>query len=248
MRRWVRAAIVLLVAALIAPLVLDAQFRYANPEYDAGFVFSRIRYGAGLGGFRGFGGNSWAHDYPSGDLYLTQVLDDLTRMRVQPNRSNVLDLDDPALFQNPIIYVSEPGFWGISPSEAQNLRAFLLKGGFIIFDDFEGPAQWQNMAAQMARALPEYEWLEIDETHPIFHSFFDVDALDVPHPSVRVEPAFFAMFANNDPGDTMIALANYNSDLAEYWEWSGNGGFFPVDFTNDAYKLGVNYIIYALTH
>ena len=240
-------AVVVLLAGIAAPLVLQAQFSYGNPPYDASFVFSRIRYSPGLGGFRGFGSSAWSHDYPAGDLYLTQVLDDLTRLRVRPNRSNVLDLDDPTLFQNPIIYVSEPGFWAVSPSEAENLRAYLLKGGFIIFDDFEGPAQWQNMADQMARALPEHVWVEIDVEHPIFHSFFDVDALDVPHPSVRVEPAFYAMFASNDLDGPMIALANHNSDLAEYWEWSARD-VFPVEITSGAYELGVNYIVYGMTH
>ena len=103
------------------------------------------------------------------------------------------------------------------------------------------------MADQMARAVPEHVWVEIDASHPIFHSFFDVNVLDVPHPSVRVEPVFLAMFADNDPDGTMIALANYNSDLAEHWEWSARD-VFPVEITTGAYRLGVNFIMYGLTH
>jgi hypothetical protein len=70
---------------------------------------------------------------------------------------------------------------------------------------------------------------------------------DFPHPLVNVTPTYYAMFEHNDPSRPMIALANYNNDLAEYWEWSATG-MFPVDFTSEAYKLGVNYIVYAMTH
>ena len=70
--------------------------------------------------------------------------------------TNVLDLDDPEIFQNPVLYVWEPGYWTIQPSEAEHLRKYLLKGGFVIFDDFEGPDHWDNMVAQMRQALPDH--------------------------------------------------------------------------------------------
>ena len=216
-----------------------------NPPYNADFVFTRLAYGSGLGGFRGFN-SSWNHDYPEADLYLTQVLDDLTRMRVRADHSNVLDMGDPKIFENPILYISEPGFWGLSEENVPKLRAYLLKGGFVIFDDFEGD-QWNNMARNMARALPDHHWIRLDVSHPIYHSFFDVNAFDVPHPSVRVEPAFWALFENNDPNRRMIALANHNSDIAEYWEWSARD-MFPVNVTSGAYQLGVNWIVYGMTH
>ena len=217
----------------------------ANPEYDSRFAFTRIRYGGA--GFGGFGGASWAHDYPRADLHLPRILDDLTTIRPQLDVSNVFDLDDPEIFKNPIIYISEPGFWRIRETEAANLRSYLLKGGFVIFDDFEHETQWANMAEQMRRALPDHRFVEIDISHPIFHSFFEMKRIDFPHPLVDVIPSYFAMFLNNDPSARMIALANYNNDLAEYWEWSATG-MFPVDFTSEAYKLGVNYIVYGMTH
>jgi hypothetical protein len=251
MRRSI--AVAALVVAVLVPLVVAAQGGFGrrgrgpsgfqNPDYDSRFVFSRIRYGGG--GF--FGGDSWAHDYPQADQHLPRLLEDITALDPQLDVSNVFVLDDPEVFNNPIIYVSEPGFWRIRDSEAVNLRQYLLKGGFIIFDDFEGPQHWNNMAAQMARAVPELRWVEIDVSHPIFHSFFELQSIDAPHPSVRVTPAYYAMYLDNDPNKRMVALANHNSDLAEYWEWSATG-MFPVDFTSEAYKLGINYIIYAMTH
>ena len=259
------AAAVLLLALLALPLVpLDAaqgspsvrglgagQFRRqprqatAAVEYDGNFVFTRIRYGSGLRGFRG--GGSWAHDYPMADRNLGAILDYTSNIRVRLDGTNVFDLDDPGIFENPIIYVSEPGFWTIAPSEAENLREHLLKGGFIIFDDFEGDRDWRNLTAQMARALPDHHFLPITVEHPIFHSFFDIQKLDVPHPLVNVIPGYRAIFEHNDPSGRMIALANWNNDLAEYWEWSAEGLYNP-DPTNDAYRLGVNYIVYAMTH
>jgi Domain of unknown function (DUF4159) len=243
MRKLVLTALVLL-----TPLAAWAQFgRRGQSEaavgYDSHFVFTRIRYGQGLGGF---GGASWAHDYPSADRNLSAILDYITNMRARLDGTNVLGLDDPRIFENPILYVSEPGYWRIGDTEAKNLRAHLLKGGFIIFDDFEGP-HFENMAAQMRRAVPEYGWVEIGVSHPIFQTFFEIPKLDVPHPSMAVVPRFMAMFEGNDPRRRMIALANHNSDLAEYWEWSAEGLYNP-DPTNNSYRLGVNYIVYGLTH
>ncbi len=216
-----------------------------TPEYGE-FTFTRIRYGEGLG--RGWGrmGGAWRHDYPDADLNLQTILSELTAVHASRGRSNVFELEDPAIFHNPIIYISEPGFWSVSEDGARNLRAYLLKGGFLIFDDFEG-RQWDNMAAQMDRALPGARWVEIDESHPIFQSFFSVADIYVPHPLVNVTPAYYAIFEDDDPTRRIMVLANHNSDLAEYWEWSATG-FFAVDPTNDAYRLGVNYIIYGLTH
>jgi len=219
----------------------------AQVPYNAQFTFTRIRYGSSLGrGFGRRGGSAWAHDYPSADRNLQTMLRELTAVDANSEGSNVFDLEDPEIFQNPVLYISEPGFWGVSEEGARNLRAHLLKGGFLIFDDFEG-RQWDNMAAQMERVLPEARWREIDGSHPVFQSFFSVDDIYVPHPLVAVTPAYYAIFEDDDPNGRIMVLANHNSDLAEYWEWSAQG-FFAVDPTNDAYRLGVNYIIYALTH
>ena len=224
----------------------SSQFRQAT-EYNGNLTFTRLFYGSG--GLRnfGFGGSAWSHDYPAADRNLSAIIDYITNARVRLDATNILTLDDPEIFQNPVLYIWEPGFWSIQESEAKRLREYLLKGGFIIFDDFEGPDHWANMVAQMRQALPEYEFIRIDERHPIFHSFYDIRKLDVPHPSMDVPPGYWAIFENNDPSDRMIALANHNNDIAEYWEWSAEGLYNP-DPTSNAYRLGVNYYVYALTH
>jgi hypothetical protein len=243
MRRLLILLVVLIPVAAAAQLRLRPQMTDSTVPYDSHFVFTRIRYG---GGGVGFGGAAWAHDYPTADRNLGSILDYITNMRARLDGTNVLDLDDPRIFENPILYVSEPGYWRIQESEAQNLRAHLLKGGLIIFDDFEGP-HFDNMAAQMRQVVPELQWIQIDVAHPIFQTFFELKVLDVPHPSVEVTPRYMALFADNDPGGRMIALANHNSDLAEYWEWSAEG-LYSEDPTNNAYRLGVNYIVYGMTH
>jgi hypothetical protein len=239
--------------ALLLPAVAVAQLfqlrgRSSQPDitvpYDSHWVFTRIRYNTTLGAF---GQGGWEHDYPTADRNLTAIVDYISHVRARLDGSNILDLDDEQIFENPIIYMSEPGFWRTTDEEATNLRAYLLKGGLIIFDDFEGEGHWRNMVAQVQRALPELRFIQLDVTHPLFHSFFNIQHLDVPHPTVNVPPGFFALFENNDPSGRLLAIANWNNDLGDYWEWSAEG-LYGSDPTNDAYRLGVNYIIYAMTH
>jgi hypothetical protein len=248
------AAFPLVVALLASPLVAADQFRRQQlretitAEYDSHYVFTRIRYNAsGRGLARGFFGGGWEHDYPTADRNLTAIVDYITNARVRVDASNILDLDDPRIFENPIIYMSEPGFWITHEAEAKNLRDYLLKGGFIIFDDFEGEGDWGNLTAQMKQALPGHHFVRLDVSSPVFQSFFGIRNLDLPHPNYNGLPVFYGMFENNDPASRMIAIANFNNDLGDYWEWSAEG-LYGSDPTNDAYRLGVNYLVYAMTH
>jgi hypothetical protein len=213
-----------------------------NPPYDGRLTFTRIRYD----GAWGRGSNSWNHDYPYADRHLSLILNELTSIRPNLEASNILDLEDPEIFRQPILYIWEPGYWGISEGGAANLRDYMLKGGFVIFDDFE-EGQWDNFEAQFRLALPQAEFMPLDLSHPIYHVFFSIDQLNLPHPFGNVVPGYYGVFEDNDPTKRMMALVNHNADIAEYWEYSDRG-FFPVDLTNDAYKLGVNYFVYGLTH
>ena len=184
---------------------------YPNVQYDDRWAFTRLRYHPS---------SSWNHDYPRADRHLAYIIADLSKARVHTDGSNVLDLGDPEIFRHPLVYMSEPGFWDMTDAEALNLRQHLLKGGLILFDDFE-TTQWNNMAAQMQRVMPELQWVTIDVTHPIFHTFFDLKKIDYDHPMFPgMVPSYKALFEGNDPSGRMIALANHNNDLAEYWEWS----------------------------
>lgn len=222
-----------------------------NTPYDGRFVFVRLQYATGLSGFGGFGRRGreapWAHDYPRADVNFMKILDEITLLAPRMDGSNVLALDDEELFNFPFAYMSEPGFWRPSDAEVEGLRRYLAKGGFLIFDDFQG-SDWYNLEAQMRRVLPDGRFVELDGTHPVFHSFFEIDApLEFVPPYGGAQPRFLGLHENNDPRKRLMVVANLNNDLGEYWEFSDTG-FVPIDLSNEAYKFGVNYVVYAMTH
>jgi hypothetical protein len=219
-----------------------------NPEYDGRFTFARIAYRAGLdfSGGRGGRGNQWSHDYPRAERNFTTILGELTAMRVRTEESVILTLDDPALMRYPVAYMAEPGFWRPNEDEVAGLRAYLQKGGIIIFDDFNRGFETQNVANQLARVLPGMELLELPPTHPVFDAFYRIDVPETYHPYSGIRSTYFGVFEDNDPSRRLLAVLNVDADIAEYWEFSDRG-MFPIDASNTAYKLGVNYFFYALT-
>lgn len=219
-----------------------------NQPYDGAFQFVRTRYAyAFMGGGRRGSLAPWAHDHPRADIHYMKILNELTLLRPRVTGSNVFALDEPELFKFPVSYMSEPGFWRPSESEVQGLRAYLLKGGFLILDDFRG-ADWYNVQNQMRRVLPECEFQELNGTHPVFHSFFEIpDPLVLDPPYGNLPPSYWGVFEQNDRGKRLMAIANVNNDFGEYWEFSDTG-YMPVDLSNQAYKFGVNYVVYAMTH
>jgi hypothetical protein len=100
----------------------------------------------------------------------------------------------------------------------------------------------------MRRVIPSARFVDMDVSHPIFHAFFEIDSLDIiPQSYDRGRPEFYGLFEDNDPKKRMMAIVNHSTDVSDFWEFSGTG-FRPISESNEAYKLGVNYIIYGLTH
>ena len=220
----------------------------ASSEYDGRFSFVRIRYGAAADLASGrFSRREplWAHDFPRADFNFLKILGELTLVRSVVDQGNIRTLDDPDLALFPIAYMSEPGFWTMDEAEREGLRAYLHKGGFVIFDDFR-ENHMSNLIAQMKTVLPALSWQRLDATHPIFHSFFEINSLD-DVPGFYGIPEWHGIFEDNDPRKRLMAIANYNHDLGELWEFSDTG-YVPVDLSNEAYKFGVNYVVYAMTH
>jgi Domain of unknown function (DUF4159) len=225
-----------------------------NTRYDGKFTFARIKY-RGMGCFAPEG-PGWAHDYPVGERNLMQILRDVTSMRPFMEGGNILALDDPELFKYPVAYLSEPGCWEASESDVKALRAYLLKGGFLIFDDFgdrrpycpgDG-AELLNAQYQIQRAIPGAQLVRLTESHPIFDSFFKIESLNtLSEGGYRCDPEYYGIFEGNDPKKRLIAILNNNNDIGDFWQYSATG-FVPIPISNEAYKLGVNYIVYALTH
>ena len=243
------------------PRPAPAPAQEANIPYDGRFTFVRIRTdlsgGRGQprsflpGGRRGWGQPPWAHDYPRAERNLARILTATTFLNTYEGGSNIITFDDPELHSYPIAYVSEPGWWQMDEAEKEGLRNYLLKGGFVIFDDFGGPRDLANFEAQMLRVLPEgrfYDLSDLDPPPTVFDSFFEIANPEALAPPYRgAWPQYLGIFEDNDPARRLMVVANYNNDLGDYWEFS-DSGWLPIDLTNEAYKFGVNYIIYAMTH
>ena len=250
MRRFPVLRPLVVAAAIAIAVVLDAhgQPRGGESAYDGRVTFVRLRWGSDFGGFRRGGGAAWNHDYPRAESHLARILKELTSIDVRTDGSLILSLDDPELLKYPIAFMWEPGFWSLTDREALAFRGYLLKGGFVVFEDFDGAQQWSHFEAQMRRVLPDARWVKLGSEHRIFDSFFKVkDPHAIVHPMVGIAPSYYGLFEDNDPARRLIAVANFDNDIPEYWEWSGQG-YYPVDTSNEAYKLGVNYLIYGLTH
>ena len=259
LRRLVRGACVVLAAAASIAMASTAAAqrggggRDRGPEiepnvpYDGRFTYVRIKYDIpmGGGGFRGVD-IKWAHDYPRGERHFSKIISELSTMRTWKTGSAILALDDPQLTKYPVAFMAEPGFWRPSEAEVLGLRNYLTKGGFIIFDDFAGE-HWMNFEDQMRRVLPKLRPIELTLSHPLFDSFYKIKTLDYYHPYYRgYKAVFYGIFEDNDPKKRLMAVVNYNNDISEYWEFSDEG-LFPMEASNEAYKIGINYIIYALT-
>ena len=132
-----------------------------------------------------------------------------------------------------------------SETEVVGLRNYLLKGGFIIFDDFAGN-HWVNFQAQMRRVFPDLQPMRMTTDDKVFDAFYHITTLNYNHPYYGMPSEFWGIYENNDRNGRLLAMINYNNDISEYWEFSDEQ-FFPVNMSNDAYKLGINYMVYALT-
>jgi len=172
----------------------------------------------------------------------------ISNMSSHVDASSIMSFSDPELFKFPVAYLVEPGYWYMSDTDVTTLRDYLLKGGFLIVDDFPSRA-WSQFDLQMSRVFPEGRWIELDPTHPIFHSFFEIDSFDIIPQAYNLggRPIFMALFEDNDPKKRMYAIANYQNDLSEFWEFSEQGRYLVQD-SNEAYKLGINQFIYGITH
>ena len=241
-------AVLLVVVAVAVPLAQRGGYSNmsysGNVRYDGRFTFVRLSYPWGRGR-----GAPWAHDYPRGEEHFLKMFTELSNVQAHLTESSVMTFSDPELFKFPVAYMAEPGYWYLSTEqEVKNLRSYLLKGGFLIFDDFRGGGEWANLDLQMSRAFPEGRWIDIDANHAIFHSFFEINSLDIIPQAYDVgRPIFRGLFVDNDPNKRMMAIAGFNSDMSEFWEWSDTG-YAPVAANNEAYKLGINLFMYGITH
>ena len=224
-----------------------------NAPYDGRFTFVRINYDTAPGGFWYRGLPAWAHGFSVSEENLMKIMNEVSYLGANDEHFNTLALDDPEIFKYPLIYIIEVSWWNMSDREGAALREYLQKGGFVIVDDFKaegdfGSAGWVRFADNMKRVMPDGRFVDMDTSHPIFHTFFEIKSLtNFPQAYNAGQPSFRGLYEDNDPTKRLQMIVNYNTDISQYWEWSGRG-VRPFDETNEAYKLGVNYIVYGMTH
>ena len=217
------------------------------------WAFARLRYGGGVGvGFRR--GSRWATDYPKADRQFVQGVRRLTRLHAR-STEQVVDPGTDELYNWPWLYAVEVGSWGFSESEAARMREFLLKGGFLMVDDFHGAFQWEAFEAGMHQIFPDRPIEDLDNKDEIFHVLYDLDQrFQIPsigylsrgttYQGDGIVPAWRAV--RDDTGRVMVAIC-FNMDVGDAWEWADLPQY-PERFTSLAYRVGVNYIIYGMTH
>jgi hypothetical protein len=173
------------------------------------------------------------------------LLSEATGVNVESLSYRIADLDSLEVFQYPFAYVSEPGEMELSEGEVENLRQFIDRGGFIVVDDFDGPWQFDQFRRQLARAFPERRLQPLTPSHEIFHTYFDIEDLTIWAPHVPgADPIFYGF--NNSKGDLAI-VACFNNDFANFWDWIDQRRY-PLKPSSEAFRMGINFVIYAMTH
>jgi len=227
-----------------APMPADAA---EKTEY----TFARLRYPSGR--FWGYAGY-WTIDYPKADRQFVQGVRRLTRIHTK-SVEEVVSLDDDKIFDYPWVYVVEPGHWILTDAQCKKLREYTDRGGFIMTDDFHGSEEWEVFMESLSRAYPDRPVVEIEDKDEAFHVLYDLDQrFQVPgivnRPYFRtyerdgVAPHWRGVY--DEKGRLVVGIC-FNMDLGDAWEWADDPTY-PEKYASFAYRVAINYIIYAMTH
>jgi Domain of unknown function (DUF4159) len=273
-RFWSRmAAVLLILAAMVS--VGFAQRRYRLREgpsvparfppqsfEDGAFTHCKIMYRSVVREMNGMG---WATDYPYAGMNLMIRVSELTKTPISVDAAGnpnywVVRLTDDALFRCPFTMATDVGTLEFSHEEVVRLREYLLKGGFLWVDDFWGSAAWARWSAEIKRVLPEYPIEDVTPEHPLMHTLYPITAApqvtsinfwrysggvtsergsDSPHADLR-------MIA--DDHQRIMVLMTHNTDIGDSWEREGEDREFFLQFSPNGYALGINAVLYAMTH
>jgi uncharacterized protein DUF4159 len=221
------------------------------PEYHRGF---------GYGSRNGTGEGWWLVDWPDSDEHFTMGVGRLTRIDIGEPRH--MRLTDNRLFDHPWLYATQTGWWGLSDAEVARLREYLLRGGFLVTDDFWGPEQWEVFRRTMERVFPGKPIVDIALTDSVMHVLYNIGEKDLTWiPGTRhlrlggggqvfvqqpagTSPAWRAI---HDDQNRMVVAVNFNTDVGDAWEYADSPEY-PEPMTALAYRYGVNYLVYSMTH
>jgi hypothetical protein len=235
----------------------EAEFHFVRVEYTDLPQFHR-RFGYVSRDATGSGW--WLVDWPAADNHFTSGVERLTRIDAGDPRHR--RLTDDSLFDYPWIYATQTGWWGLSDAETKRLGEYLLRGGYLVVDDFWGPEQWEIFRQTMERVLPNRPITDLQQSDSVMHVMYDIQEKDLTFipgsrhlrrgydGSVQViqpdgtAPAWRAIY---DEENHMVVAVNFNTDVGDAWEFA-DVPYYPEAMTRLAYRYGINYIIYSMTH
>lgn len=242
-------------AAGVCAVTWSQSSQYATPEPEAAeFHFTRLAYRAGGEG-RGFGRRQrWLTDWPEAEQHLLKGVQRLTRINAG-QEGHYLAVMDEGLFDYPWLYAVEVGGWYLDDMEAARLRDYLLRGGFLMVDDFHGSREWAGFVDSMQRVFPDRPIVDVPETDPVMHVLYDLDErvqipginfleTGVTYQRDGVTPLWRGIY--DDQGRLMVMI-NFNMDLGDAWEHA-DYPWYPETYTALAYRFAINYILYSMTH
>jgi hypothetical protein len=261
---WQRLAALAAFAALVTLVSWPSARGQGSTEfsldaYESEFYFTRLLYSSGgSAGYRprgrGRGWGSWDTDWPEAETHLLQGIERLTRVEGAAE-GRIVTLDDDTLMNYPWLYAVEVGRWYLSDQEAALLREYLLRGGFLMVDDFHGSLQWQIFHESMVKVFPDRPIVEIPDDDELMHMLYDLDkSIQIPgvqflrsgrtYEQDGYVPYWRGIY--DDDGRLLVAI-NFNMDLGDAWEHADNP-YYPEPMTALAYRFAINYVIYSMTH
>jgi hypothetical protein len=215
------------------------------------WTFARLAYD----GPGGWGGGRYAVDWPGAEYHFSQAVERLTRIEVYPE-GHVVSPNSDDLFDYPWLYAVEVGYWAFSDSQAARLREYLLRGGFLMVDDFHGEAEWQAFMEGMRMIFPDRPVEDVPEDEPVYSISHEIGKrLQVPGPGYMGSGMLYERDDGviphwrgiRDSEGRWMVMISHNIDYGEGWEQADNPDY-PEAFTRQAYEVAVNYLIYGMTH
>ena len=201
------------------------------------------------------GGTAWAVDYPKGDRFLARILRRLTRINTRSVEQPVNLDDGDDVFDWPFLVAGLPGMWDLTDAQAEKLRTYLLRGGFLLCDSFFGTREWAGFVRGMKRIFPDRQIIDLPDDHPLLHTVYDLSTHEmvpnwnalqsgVPYRADGNVPHWRAVL--DDHGRAMVVIA-FNNDLGDSWQWADDPGY-PEKSASLGLKMSVNFVVYAMTH
>lgn len=214
-------------------------------QTDMGYRFIRIRY-TSVPYARSA---TWAYDYPTAELNLYEAIKRTTNLQLE-GPPLVLTLEEDEIFDYPVLYLTEPGYWQTNDEEVERLKKYFARGGFMIIDDFHdypgyGRRQWDNFYNNIKQVFPDREPVELKPDHPIWSIYYDIDPIEAASTKPRFHKYQDAYFAIYDDHGRMLCVICYNQDIGDGWEWPGRNF---EEASTVSFQMAINFIMYALTH